>query len=343
MTQHDDFIARLESYLDDFEGSTPMPDGIRQSVRASLPSTRQMTGPAWGPWRFLGMTLQVPAPVQFGLAAAVLAAAVVIGATIFGSDGGVGNPDDASSTPAPTRTAAPSADPSPSGPVSIDGVPSTGNLPAGHYFLDVPAYPARIEFQVPDGWWHFWAEQSRDASDVHAILVDSTDTGAASGSAWGVAFAVVDRVYVDPCEPTAATMDPSVTESAGALATAFQAWPDFPAASVEEVTVGGYTGTRVEIKTDASPCLGRLFTTPAGYAFEIQRNRPEHPQPPEQFTFLDVDGSVLVLWTTDYPGTNYFEMDGGAEFDPEAHAEHQSELRAILDSIEIVPRSESAP
>ena len=32
------------------------------------------------------------------------------------------------------------------------------------------------------------------------------------------------------------------------------------------------------------------------------------------FTLLDVDGSVLVIWTTDFPCSTTFE-------DPEAHAE----------------------
>lgn len=335
MSQHDDFIARLERYLDDHEGSTPMPDRIRQSVRASLPETKQTSGPSWVPRRFETMSLHLPVPAQIGLAAAAVVAAVVVGATVIGGVGrGFGGPTEPSADPTPSPSAA-----EPSGPQSLYGVPGTGNIPAGSWFLDVPAYPARIEFEVPEGWWHFWSTETRDGSDVHAILVDSSDTGAANGSAWGVAFAVPDQVSVDPCDPDAGTMDPSATESADAMAAAFQTWTDFPVTSVDQVTIGGYSGTRVELATDGSPCLARLFTTPLGYAFEIQRQRSDYPpQPPEQFTFLDVEGSVLVLWTTDYPQTNFYEMDGGAEFDPEGHAEDQLALRGILESIELVPR-----
>ena len=81
--------------------------------------------------------------------------------------------------------------------------PEGGDLPAGAYYLDLPAYPARIDFEVPAGWWHFWPGATRQASDAHAILVNSLETGAANGSAWGVAFTVVGKVPVDPCDPAA--------------------------------------------------------------------------------------------------------------------------------------------
>jgi hypothetical protein len=39
------------------------------------------------------------------------------------------------------------------------------------------------------------------------------------------------------------------------------------------------------------------------------------------FTLLDLDGSVLVIWTTDFPCSTTFEESAGAPRDPEAHAE----------------------
>ena len=51
MTRDDDFIGQLEGYLDEYEGSTPLPDEVRDAIRAQLPSTQQR--PAWWPaWRF---------------------------------------------------------------------------------------------------------------------------------------------------------------------------------------------------------------------------------------------------------------------------------------------------
>ncbi|HET9757966.1 MAG TPA: hypothetical protein VFP66_15795 [Candidatus Limnocylindrales bacterium] len=214
--------------------------------------------------------------------------------------------------------------------------PEAGDLPAGAYYLDLPAYPARIDFEVPAGWWHFWPGATRQASDAHAVLVNSLDTGAANGSAWGVAFTVVGKVRVDPCDPAAGFMDASATRSADALADAFSSSEAFPVTRVEDVTVGGFSGKRVEITRGATAtCEGTLFDTPSGYPFGPIF--PSTEPSVNQFTLLDVEGSVLVIWTTDFPGTTRFEEDGGASPDPEAHVEDQVQLQDILDSIVITP------
>jgi hypothetical protein len=331
MTPREDFVGRLESYLDDYEGYTPLPESVRTAVHASLPSVKQ-TGSEPGPMRFLAMTLQIPAPARYGLVAAALVAAVLLGAFVFADGGGIGGPSDSTEPMS-------SASPSPAELTSLFDAPQVdGNLLPGRYVLDHDAFPARIEVDVPEGWWYWFPEPRPEDSDTHAILVDSLDTGASNGSAWGLSFTSVGEVREEPCDAGAGMMDPSVTDSAASLAEAFSSWETLPA-TVEDVTIGGYEGKRVELDTSSSACLSRLFTTPAGFSFEIQRARSDVPAPPEQFTFVDVDGSVLVIWTTDYPGTNYFEIDGGATYDSEAHAEDQVQLRQILDSIVIVPRS----
>jgi hypothetical protein len=336
MTHRDEFIERLETYLDDYEGVTPLPDAVRDAIRAELPHTKQ-TDSLGGRSRFLSMTLQLPAPARYGLVAAAVLVAVVIGASLFSRGGSVGGPS-ASPSPSPSASLSPpspTAAPTAPGPWSLLDSPGTGNLPAGDYYVDIPAYPARIDFSVPEGWWHFWPGVTREASDVHAILVDSLDTGAANGSGWGFSFAIVDEVRVDPCDSAAGVMDPSVTQSADALATAFGTWADFPA-TVADVTIGGYSGKRVEITRGETFCLATAFYTPAGYQFDLQESA-ELPAP-DQFTFLDVEDSVLVIWTTDFPATTPFEVNGGASPDPEAHVADQVELHDILDSVVIEPR-----
>ena len=37
----DDFTGQLEGYLDEYLGSTPLPDEPRDAIRAQLPSIRQ--------------------------------------------------------------------------------------------------------------------------------------------------------------------------------------------------------------------------------------------------------------------------------------------------------------
>jgi hypothetical protein len=237
----------------------------------------------------------------------------------------------------PPSTAATAATSDATGPTNLVEASQAGDLPAGDYYLDLPAYPARIDFAVPAGWWHYFDAHLRGDSTVHAILVNSEDTGAANGSAWGLSFTVVDEVRVDPCDPSAGNMDSSVTESAEALADAFSSWDDFPAIGVEDVTLGGFSGKRVEMTGDESAtCPGTLFVTPSGFQFEMQL--PSSEPIVNQFTLLDVEGSVLVIWTTDFPGTTLFEEAGGASPDPQAHIEDQGQLHDILESIVIQPR-----
>ena len=212
-----------------------------------------------------------------------------------------------------------------------------GDLPPGDYYLDLPPYPARIEFTVPEGWWHFWSGSTRETSDANAILVNSEDTGAANGSAWGLAFTVADEVRVDPCDPSAGSMDASVTESAETLAEAFTAWLGNTATGTECVKVGGYAGQSVEITPDGGLCdEPTLFTTPAGYEFGPIWSSSEPSA--NQFIVLDAEGSVLIIWMDDFAGTTEFEVDGGASPDPEAHVADQAQLHDIFESIVIQQR-----
>jgi hypothetical protein len=52
---------------------------------------------------------------------------------------------------------------------------------------------------------------------------------------------------------------------------------------------------------------------------------------------VDVGGVSLVIVATDYPQTSSWELRYGEPFDPNAHADDQAELRAMLDSIVIDP------
>lgn len=95
----DDFIQRLESYLDEYEGPTPMPETVRQAVRAAIPKTKQVRS-LRGPTRYLNMSFTKAA--QIGLAAAAAVLVVAAGAFVL-SGQNVGGPDE--STPSPTVVA----------------------------------------------------------------------------------------------------------------------------------------------------------------------------------------------------------------------------------------------
>jgi hypothetical protein len=132
-------------------------------------------------------------------------------------------------------------------------------------------------------------------------------------------------------------MDQAVTESVDSLVEAFSSWQEFPATNVMDVSIGGYDGRQVEItRAEGVDCDAVLFWTPSNYLFGPQF--PSSEPAVNQFTFLDVEGSVLAVWTTDFPATTQFEVDGGASPDPEAHVADQAQLRDILDSVVITPR-----
>jgi hypothetical protein len=71
----DDFIPRLESYLDEYEGTTPLPESVRVAVRAELPRTKQVRS-LRGLARYTTMFSTRTAQIALGLSAAAMVVAV---------------------------------------------------------------------------------------------------------------------------------------------------------------------------------------------------------------------------------------------------------------------------
>lgn len=128
MTRDDDFIGQLEGYLDEYEGATPLPAGVRDQVRAQLPTTKQIGGFLM-PRRFLTMHR----PLQIALAA-VAAVAVSVAALSALTRFGIG------SEPTPTED--------PSAGLGIFK-PVAGRIVYG----DVPAYFLQRQSLVGSGIW----------------------------------------------------------------------------------------------------------------------------------------------------------------------------------------------
>jgi hypothetical protein len=312
-------------------GPTTAPERVAAAASLEARSTRQSS--RLGAWlsERSGMNSK---SVRYGIAAVAVVALAVIGWRFLPGSSTGGGPNE---TPTPTQTPIVTPTPIPTGPMAlVDLADQTGTAPAGDYYLDLPAYPARIDFTLPEGWF-YWTPTSAASADTHVVVVNSEDTGAANGSSWGLAFMLVDRVRVNPCSTSFGYMDASATQSSEAIAAAMATWTDFPT-TVTDVTIGGFSGKRVEVRVaDTVSCRSVLFSTPTGYGFEIGPGRSEPFDNPVQFTFLDVGDSLLAIWTTDYPGTNAIEVDGGASPDPAAHVADQVALHEILDSIVITP------
>jgi hypothetical protein len=99
-TDDDKFIGLLETYLDDFDGVTPLPDPVRDRVRALLPRTKQV-GSRVGLTRFSDMSNAF----RISIAAAVIGVAALLGYAAFTSRQ-VGPAPDATATPTAAASAA---------------------------------------------------------------------------------------------------------------------------------------------------------------------------------------------------------------------------------------------
>jgi hypothetical protein len=348
MNRDNDFIGRLEDYLESFDGPTPLPDRVRYAIRADVPRTRQVP-PARGMGRMLDMMSRASAPARWGLAAAVVVVAVVLGAAVINNGGaspGVGSAPITAApiTAAPTTAASPSPSPTPTPalPLSLSDAPLQACYPGGGvdclepgtYRLTSSTWPGPITLDVPAGWF-----QWRPAADFEGVLVDG-GPAAPTESGWGLMVAAVadGAVSIDPCDPTKGLADR--TSSVDGLVAAMSSWPGFQATAPTPITVDGFSGQMIELTAapSARGCSNPvLWTTPGGWAVDAYPIIADSKATAHrvQFRILDVDGSLLVIRTTDFPETSPTEAAQGIGPDPTRHAADQVELHQILDSIRV--------
>jgi hypothetical protein len=299
MTREDDFIGQLEGYLDDYEGLTPLPEATRDAIRAQLPKTRQI-GSRLGPMRNLRMSMSIPAPARYGLAAAVvIAAAVLGGAYIVGGRNNPGGPAPTAS-PSPTPTSTPEPTPEVLEPGAIEPAADADNpfrlLKAGTYHVDLPM---RITFTVPAGWGQ-WAYTS-ERSQLNLV-------GPNSGE---ISFEIVENVSADPC--TNALLDPPVGPSVDDLVTALSALEGFTVSPVTNVTVDGYRGKQFTLTAPTSGCDMRTWATSTRQN-GVGLGEVNHVR------ILDVDGARLLIGLA-----------------PPNNPDDQPQFDGIIDSIRITP------
>ena len=264
--------------------------------------------------------------LRYGIAAAVVVAAAVVGFSFLARP----NDDVGPSSPSPitTQTAAPSAA------ASIPLLSERGDindgavLAAGTYLLDDP-FLVRLALTVPVGWqiWH--------VDFLSAGLL--VDTGSGSGSGYGLFFLSPGaNLYADPCDRTQGMLDPVPGPTVDDLAAALANLPGMTASTLVDIEVDGYAGKLIELTAPAD-----VASCPEGDAtlwdFAGLDDYPMAPGETLPIRIVDVDGVRLVIVATDYPGTTAWEVSQGASFVPDAHVEHQVELQAIFDSIQINP------
>lgn len=297
MTRDDDFIGQLESYLDEYEGNTPLPIGVRDAIRADLPKTRQI-GPIAGLMRDTNLMSK---PVQYAIAAAAALVVAVVGYQLL-SGPGVGGPDR-------TKTPQPSSMPSSSASASAA---ARGVLEPGPFtFFVLPDLGITGTATIPGTGWYGLEGDG---------LVDNGSAdppGGAQITVWGGQLAV----YGDACHWAGTPADPRTGLTVDDLVVALSAQLSREAAAPTEIMVDGHAGKAMELTVPADIAFADCDNNEFRTWKEVESNTPLLELAPGQHDLvwiIDVNGKRVVIDTTFYEGTS---------------AADRAELQAILDSI----------
>jgi hypothetical protein len=339
MIRDDQFIGRLEDYLDAFDGATPLPDRVRDAVHEALPSVHQVRRSPVPLWRLGGAGDRSIAAGWALIAAALI---VAIGAGTILNFNRLFEP---AATPSPTVSPAPSASaiatvpPVAPGTLLNDGLyRSCGRggqpaacLTAGTYVLGNGLLGTTVTVVVPTGWFEWDPGTGTQGLLVHRSL----DGSEASG--WGVIFSSIGSVSRDPCNLAKGTVPADQTKTVDGLIGAMARWPGFHVGRSKPVVIGGVQGQQVQVTatpTQATCANATTWTTPQGTPVDGYPMVAERPDAyPAQFIVLDVNGELLVLRSTDFPQPSPLEVSQGRPADPGRHRTDQATLHEILDSI----------
>jgi len=337
MTTDDDFIGRLEDYLESFDGETPLPGRVRDAVDAELPSTRQVR-PRPGLLRSLTMSSTTSTIARWGVLAACLVVAVALGSAIL-LPGRGGGPGAAGGSPSPSLTSSPTPVSSPHVLGVVPQIPCDATQPSGSTcippgtYLVGPIVPGGL-IDIPSGWFDW----EPGAGSV-ALLVDRHD--AVDGSGWGVMFMQVGAVQRDPCNQAAGTYPAAEVDTPQKLAAAMGGWPGFKGSAPESIVVGGNAGVRIRVTStkDLSTCpTPTIWQTPAGLAIDGYpmvnggATRLDSGYPAD-FSLIEIDGQVVAIRAMASAHTSPNELGQGIADDPKRHEADLVALQGIIQSL----------
>jgi hypothetical protein len=280
MTAHDDLDRQLNDFLRD--GPTELPYQSFDAVRDRTEITRHRV--VVGPWRLPEMNKIV----TFGLGAAAVVLAVLVGAQLLGPPGG-GTGSGVTSSAEPTATAEPSlAEPSPS---------AAADLPRVVTYTPGDGVEVTMTVAAPD--WEGedileWGERGASAPDGAGMI-------SFAGSEY--------YVYGDPCAWSATipeTPATTVDEVIDALANQVSREASAP----EDITVDGYAGKRIILRmaegVDFDVCDEGFFALLGQSRGSSPDDLGRYSQDPgqiEELWVVDVDGSIVVMDGVYYPDT----------------------------------------
>ena len=261
---------QIERLLDSWFADGPMtaPDRVIDDVAARI--TRQPQRPAWRlqPWRFPAMS----SPLKLILIGAALIAALAAGAVLVG-----GGSRSEAVVVAPTAIPVPTPVPPP--------LPNGSLAPGTYTAHPLPGW--RWKITVPDGWVGSddWFVSYDIAPDVHEVSVGGPNVNAG--------------VPADSCAPADTTPAASVAEFIAAV----QARDDWTVSAPVDVTVGGYSGSRIDLEVPAgSTCADGsnyfVFASPndGGY-------RAYGPYTRFRLWILDIGAKPIVIFRNSSPNS----------------------------------------
>jgi hypothetical protein len=210
------------------------------------------------------MTMQIPPAARYGLVAAAVVAAVLLGVTLFGRGPNTGSDPESTPTPIPTAT-----------PPPLSG----GLLDPGTYTLVGEDLNGTLT--VPAGWANLGGRGVTKGGDQTFTVVTfwpfPTD---------------FEEVYSDPCQWETSVIEPSVGPTVDDLANALAAQLMRGDAVPTAVTIDGYEGTYLEMSVptdiDLASCDQGEFRSWAGRFHQ-------GPGQVDRVYILDVDGVRHVL------------------------------------------------
>jgi hypothetical protein len=274
----------VRSWLD--EGVTELPDRVLDAVLDQVPATPQRRATWWPARRTQSMNTML----KFGLAAVVVAVAVLIGISYFGTSS-VGGPGVDSSTPTPEPSV---AEPSPT---------PVGLLPEGPHLLNdgeelegIPTLPLTVTIPAP-GWY---------GEPGDGILIKNDNSGAPDGAGMIVFFGDL-YVYGDPCAWATTRPDAPAT-TVDELVAALTAQASRDATAPIDVTVDGYAGKSITLHVpedaDFSECdSGTFGSWGVPGSDESPFRYHQDPGQIDKLWIVDVDGTLAVIDTAHYEGT----------------------------------------
>lgn len=211
------------------EGVTALPDRVLDLVLDQLPATPQRRA-GWLARRFPVMNSNI---ARFGVAAAVVVLAVIVGINLLPGGGNHGGP------PEPTPSASAEPTPSPQA-LSFEGNPV---LTPGRYFLS--GFPVGVSFEIPA----LTAPAEWLACSENVVEQEVCYWPTPEDLGGQLQFLIVTNVAADPCVPNVTLLDPPVGPSVDDLVTAISNLEGFgfDVTAPVDITIGGFSGKQITL------------------------------------------------------------------------------------------------